>query len=87
MAKTGRQLLRRTHAEGPGRGAFTRAETGAAPHTPERRITPGRRDESTSPAALNARAARAGPGEDRFVTCRPGPFPRTFSATDPVPCR
>ncbi|WP_119729368.1 alpha/beta fold hydrolase [Thermomonospora amylolytica] len=78
-------LLRQTYVEGPGHCTFTPAETVAALRTLEHRITTGHWGTTTSPAEMNARAVRTGLGDGRFVTYRPGPFPRTFSATGPAP--
>ncbi|MFH8562386.1 alpha/beta hydrolase family protein [Streptomyces sp. NPDC017988] len=72
-------LLRQAYTDNAGHCTFSPAEQLGALHTLERRVGTGSWGD-TSPAALNSRAWQADPTTpSRYVTFRPGPYPRPFS--------
>ncbi|WP_030174230.1 hypothetical protein [Streptomyces sp. NRRL S-813] len=64
-------LLRQAYVERQGHCAFTTAETVAALHALEHRVTTGRWDDAATPAALQRSATAMGPDGAAYVPYRP----------------
>ncbi|OIK02087.1 alpha/beta hydrolase [Streptomyces monashensis] len=67
-------LLRQAYVERQGHCAFTTAETVAALHALEHRVTTGRWDDAATPAALQRSATALGLGGAAYVPFRPAPL-------------
>jgi pimeloyl-ACP methyl ester carboxylesterase len=77
-------LLRQVFVHRAGHCTFTPAETISAFQTLVNRLDTGRWQDSTSPDAMNARAAATGLGPESFINFRPDKFLRPFDARDAV---